>query len=108
MADPEAEEGVLLPILWEGLDEAEIKFVNQMLVQLGSPGHEGEFIVTLGQLHPPGLMGDRDANREKLKTLPYVPVKVVSKLGIPVARVRELRDILTEMLDRYEAATAAG
>jgi hypothetical protein len=98
----------MLPLLWDGLDSAEIFFVNQMIVQLGPPGNEGEFILTLGQLHPPVLMGGQDANRAKLEALPYVTVRVVSKVAMPVSRVRELRDVLTQMLDTYEKATSVG
>ncbi len=107
MADQE-DEGIALPLLWEGLDRAEISFVNQVIVQLGPPGNEGEFIVTLGQLHPPVLMGGEEANRAALAALPYVTVGVVAKVGMPVARVREFRDLLTRMLDTYEKATGAG
>jgi len=104
----EGSEGIAIPVLWEGLDSAEISFVNQMIVQLGPPGNEGEFVVTLGQLHPPVLMGGEEENKARLKALPYVTVRVVAKVGMPVARVRELRDLLTRMLDTYESATGAG
>lgn len=102
------DEGIAIPILWEGLDSADITFVNQMIVQLGPPGNEGEFIVTLGQLHPPVLMGGEDANRAKLEELPYVTVRVVAKVAMPVSRVRELRDLLARMLDNYEQVTGRG
>lgn len=102
------DEGVSVPLLWDGLDQAEIGFVNQMIVQLGPPGNEGEFIMTLGQLHPPVLAGSNEDNKTKLESLPYVTVKVVSKVALPVARVREQRDLLTTMLRNYEEATRQG
>ncbi len=104
----ERSEGISIPLLWEGLDGAEISFVNQMLVQLGPPGHEGEFIMSLGQLHPPVLMGSEEENRATLAALPFVTIRVVAKVGLPVARVRELRDLLTRMLEQYERVTGAG
>ena len=101
-------EGIPVPLLWDGLDSAEIRFVNQMIIQLGPPGHEGEFLVTLGALHPPVLIGGPDENKAKLESLPYVTIRVVAKVAMPVARVREMRDLLTKMLDNYERATGQG
>lgn len=95
-------EGIQIPVLWEGFDDADIYFVNQMIVQLGPPGSEGEFLMTLGQLHPPVLIGGEEANKAKLEALPYVTVKVVAKVGLPVSRARELRDLLTRMLETYD------
>lgn len=108
MAENLGKEQVAIPVLWEGLDSAEIKFVNQMIAQLGPPGHEGEFLLTLGQLHPPVLMGSPDENKDKLESLPFVSVGVVAKVAIPVERVRQLRDLLTNMLDTYERTTGKG
>lgn len=104
----EEPEGVTIPLLWEGFDDAEIVFVNQMIVQLGPPGQECEFLVTLGQLHHPVLLGSEEENKAKLQSLPYVPVKTVSKVAMSVGRARELRDLLTKMLDRYEKVTGRG
>ncbi len=95
-------EMIAVPLLWDGLDAADVRLVNQMIVQLGPPGNEGEFTLTLGQLHPPVLTGDEETNRATLADLPYVTVRVVAKVAMPVARVRELRDSLTKMLDIYE------
>ncbi|MEX2225597.1 MAG: hypothetical protein WEB52_04005 [Dehalococcoidia bacterium] len=105
MSNESGGELVSIPLLWDGLDTAEIKFVNQMIVQLGPPGNESEFLVTLGQLHPPVLMGSEDENKARLAALPYVTVKVVAKVALPVSRVREFRDLMTRMLETYEQAT---
>lgn len=101
----EPSDGTAVPVLWDGLEDANIAFVNQMIVQLGPPGHEDEFIVTHGQLHPPVLLGSEVEKRARLESLPFVTVKVVSKIGIPVGRVRELRDLLDNMLRTYDEAT---
>lgn len=97
-------EAVGVPVAWVGFDEAEIPFVNQVIVQLGPPEHEGEFILTFGQMHPPLLLGDPAENRKRLESLPYVPIKVVAKLAMTEARVRELAGVIERMLKTYDEA----
>jgi hypothetical protein len=95
-------ESVGLPIVWIGLDDAEITYANQVLFQMGDPEHLGEFLLTFGQLHPPVLLGTPEDNRARLEAIPYVPVKVVAKLSLSEVRVRELVGLLERLLTSYE------
>jgi len=95
-------DGIAVPLVWVGLEEAEIKFVNQIIVQMGPPGHEGEFVISLGQLQSPVLIGDEKQVKQALRSLPYVPVKTVTKAGVPVERVREFIDVLQRVVKNYE------
>ncbi|MHB8684140.1 MAG: hypothetical protein ACYC9X_07445 [Dehalococcoidia bacterium] len=95
-------ETVGIPVAWIGLDDAQIIYVNQLILQMGAPDHLDEFILTFGQLHPPALMGDLEQNRAQLQSMPYVPVKVVAKLALSEGRVRELLAVIEEILGKYD------
>jgi hypothetical protein len=103
VAKQQQDESVGVPLAWVGLDDAEIVFANQILVQMGPPNNEAEFIVTFGQLHPPVLLGTPAENRARLESTPYVPVKVLAKLAIPAPRLREFADAIEKVLATFES-----
>jgi hypothetical protein len=98
---------VQIPIVWIGLDDATIGYANQVICQMGAPDHPGEFILTFGQLHPPVLLGGPESNRLQLQSLSFVPVRVVAKLALNEARLRELQGALVTILKSYDDVVAA-
>ncbi len=95
-------EAVGIPVAWIGLDDAQIIYVNQLILQLAAPDHLGEFILTFGQLHPPALLGDPEQNRAQLQSMAYVPVKVVAKLALSEDRLRELLAVIEKVLGKHD------
>ena len=95
-------ETIEIPVAWIGLDDAQILYANQMILQMGAPDHLDEFILTFGQLHPPALLGDPGQQRAQLQSMPFVPVKIVAKLALSEARVRELQAVIAEILGKYD------
>lgn len=94
-------EVVAIPIAWIGLDDAQIAYANQIILQMGAPDHPDEFIITFGQLHPPVLVGAPEENRAQLQSLPYVPVRVVAKIALTETRLRELFGVIERVLKNY-------
>jgi hypothetical protein len=96
-------DAIVVPIVWVGLDDAEIVLANQILVQAGQYGHEGECTLSFGQVHPPVLLGSLADNRKKIEDLKYVPVKTVAKLAVTPARLREFIQAMETVLASTEA-----
>lgn len=88
MAD--AEEGVVLPAIVTGADEVPILFANVMVVQ----HQQNEFVISFCQATPPLTLGPPEAQAEQIRAMPYVPVKVVARVGVTPERLQELISIL--------------
>lgn len=102
MAENENEPGVAVPLVWIDLDDAEIHFVNQIIVQ----PDRNEFILTFGHVSPPLLLGTAEENAARAKTIPYVPVKVVAKMGMTVQRMREFTEVMQRVLTAHDQQAA--
>ena len=88
-----------VPLVWVGLDELSILFANQVLIQ-----HvvRGEFVLTLGQVTPPVLLGDQDAKEQQFEAVTYVPVKPVARVSLSRERLQELIRVLQENLAAHD------
>lgn len=92
------EELITLPIVYVGGEDVPILFVNQFVIQ-----HQpGEFVLTVGQITPPILLGSPEERREQAKKLTYVSTKVVARLAFTRQRLVELIEVLQENLNRYD------
>lgn len=100
-AEPEY---IQVRVAWIGVDETPIQFVNQVLAQFS----ENEFIVTLGQIAPPVMLGDEQERREQAESLEYIPVTPVARLALTPAGMRDLVQVLSSNLETYEGKEARG
>lgn len=90
---------ITLPVVWVGAEDLPVNFVNQF-VGVVQPN---EIFVTIGSMVPPAILGDTVEEREAtLRSITYVPVKPVARLGLTPARLRELIKVLQETLSNYE------
>lgn len=87
-----------------GTDEVPILFSNIMLVQ----HQQKEFMLTFCQYSPPLTLGTPEAQLEQVKSMPYVPVRVVARIGLTPERIKELIGILTENYANWEKKQAGG
>jgi len=98
------EERVEVPLYIVGADEVPILFSNLMVIQ-----HEQkEFMITFCQYSPPLTLGPPEARLEQVKSMPYVPVKVVARIGLTPERLTELIKILQDNYDRWLAKQQQG
>ena len=91
-----------VPVVWVGAEETPIHFVNAFTSQFDNMHG---FIVTLGQLTPPLLMGSTPEElREQVENVNYVHVKPVARLGLTRDRLAEFVATLSANLDQYDRA----
>ncbi len=95
-------EGVNLPIVWEGVDDVPMVFVNQTL---GQVGQQSEVILTFGQLAPPAILADTQEEREKqARALTHLPIKPVARLALTRTGLEQLVDVLHQTLTNHDMA----
>lgn len=87
-----------VPIVWVDLEETPISFANQFLAQV----EQDEFILAFGALNPPKIMGNAEEREALLARVEFVQTRTLARFGMTVARVRELRRLLGELLDVYD------
>ena len=99
------QEGVAVPIVWSGPEDVPILVANAFVCQFDSETLDA-FILTVGQLTPPALVGaNPEEIRRQAEQISYVPVKPVARFGLSVGKMRELIAILAGNLEQLEAAT---
>ncbi len=95
-------EGVNPPIVWVGVDDVPIVFVNQTI---GQVGQQTEVILTFGQLAPPAILAETREERERqVKSLTHIPIKPVARLALTKTGLEELVGVLQQTLVNYEKA----
>ncbi len=87
-----------ISIAWVGVEDTPIVFANQFVIQ-----HEPEeFILTVGQLAPPMLLGTNEQKAEQAKQLDYVPIKALARIGMSRKRMQELVAVLQGNLEQHD------
>jgi hypothetical protein len=101
MAEPE----IQVPIVWVGVEEVPTQTSNQFLGQFTGPD---EFILTFGHLVPPALLGTPEERLEQARQLSYIPIRVISRVGLTRSRVEELVGVLQETLRNFDRREQRG
>jgi hypothetical protein len=100
----EEPEAIQLPVVWSGVEETPMLYANSFLVQF-DPQALGSFLLTVGQLTPPALIGTPDEIREQAEQLSYVHCQCIARLVVTPAKLAELIAVLQANRDQYEQAT---
>ena len=87
-----------LPLIWVEFDDVPILFANHFLVQ-----HQpGEFVLTLGQVSGPPLVGTADEVRAQLVEIDHVPITTLARVGLTRQRLTELIALLQAELVEHD------
>ncbi|MDP9265290.1 MAG: hypothetical protein M3O91_04110 [Chloroflexota bacterium] len=89
---------IQVPVVWVGIDETPIYFLNQFLVQTEAD----EIILTFGALASPVLLGTPEERRQQAEAVRFVPVKVLGRYGLTEHRLRELAGLLVGFLEQRD------
>lgn len=93
-----AEHEIQLPMVVVGAENVPVMFVNHLIVQ----NDRNEFLLTLGQLTPPLVLGTPEEQADRLRALPYVPVQVIGRFSLTAQRLGEFIKVMQEQLQRFE------
>jgi regulator of sirC expression with transglutaminase-like and TPR domain len=94
----EQPDGIAVPIVYTSTDDAPILFANQFVVQI----NQDEFLLLIGQLQPPLLLGTHEEQQEAAKQISHVSVRTVLRVAMTRTRVEELAGLLTQQLAQYD------
>ncbi len=96
-------ERIEVPIVWVGTDEVPVVLANNFFIQFVAPDQD-EFVLTVGTIVPPALLGTPEQMAEQARQVSFVPVRAVARLGLTRQRVVELSQVLQTILDQYNRA----
>lgn len=85
-----------LPVTWVGAEELPVVFVNQILAQVDD---RADVILSFGQVTPPATVGTPEEQAAQLDRMAYLPVKPIARFTMSRARVFELVQVLTQLLE---------
>jgi hypothetical protein len=100
----EQPQGISVPIVYTSTDDAPILLANQFVLQI----NQDEFILLIGQLQPPLLVGTPEEQREAASKLSHVSVKTILRVAMTRTRVEELAALLTQQLTTYDEQKRKG
>jgi hypothetical protein len=92
--------GRQIPLTWENVEDVPVFFANQYVCQF----NQDEFVLTIGQMTPPMLLGELQDRAEQLQRLEYVPVKPLARIAFTYSRLVELIQVLEINREQYEQA----
>jgi hypothetical protein len=91
-------QGREVPIVWENPDSVPVFFANQFIIQ----HFQDEFILTLGQMVPPALLGDQQNREAQLREIEQISVRPLARIAFTRARLLELVSSLDAHLAKYD------
>jgi hypothetical protein len=102
MSDPEKpEDGIQVPVVWAGVEDVPIVYANNIIVQFDTSS-PGGFIITVGQMTPPALIGTPEEVREQAEQVSFVPVRAVARLALTRTKMQELIAVLQGNVEKYD------
>ena len=101
MSDPEPQGDIAIPIVWVGNEDVPIYAVNNFTAQYTE---RDEFLLTLGQITPPLLLGSDEEKRAQAEKISYVGVTAVARIGLNRHRVKQLIEVLQQNLANHDHA----
>ena len=87
-----------VPIVWENLDGVPVFLANQFIIQ----HFQDEFILPVGQMVPPALLGDEQERATQLQRIEQVTVRPVARIAFTRARLTELIETLAAHREKYD------
>ena len=89
---------VAVPLVWVDNQNAPILYANQFIIQ-----HEhDEFLLTVGQMQPPIILGTPEERAEQIKMVSYVSVNMVARIAFNRIRLVALIEALQTNLRTHD------
>jgi hypothetical protein len=90
---------IQIPTTWVGAEDVPVQFANAFAGVVAP----GEIFLNVGSLVPPAIVGRTQEEREaQLRTITYIPVKPIARLGLTPDRLDELIRTLQETRTNYQ------
>jgi hypothetical protein len=103
------EQPVQISVVWPGVEDAPVMRSNAMLSQIGTgPSGPEEFVLTLGYIAPPVLLGTPEEQQASLAALGAVAAKTLCRISLSRARAQELVELLAGQIAVYDQQARGG
>jgi len=98
------QEQIDLPFFVVGAEDTPILFSNLIVAQ----HEEREFILTFCQYTPPLALGPPERQRDQIKSMPYLPVKAIARIGLTPQRLEQLIGVLQANYETWKRKQQGG
>jgi hypothetical protein len=84
--------------VWIAPEEETIQFANQFAVQfLGET-----FVVSMGQVAPPMILGTDEERQQQAESISFLPVKTLGRFSMPRSNLEEFIGVLQQVIGQYD------
>lgn len=87
-----------VPLTWVDVDDVPVFFANQFIIQ----HNQDEFILTIGQMVPPPIVGPLEQREEQIEQIDFVAVKPLARIAFTYSRLMELGQALEGHREQYD------
>lgn len=95
---------IQIPTSWVGAEDVPVQFANAF----GGVVGPNEIFVLIGSYVPPPVAGQTQEERDaSIRSIAYIPVKPIARIGMTPARLDELITALQETRKNYETLMKA-
>jgi hypothetical protein len=98
-----------ISLIWPDVDEQSVYRANQFLGQLSpGPGPDGapeEFVLTIGYVSPPVMLGSAEEQAATMNALGAVSVRTLARVSMSRGRLQELIGILQQSASNYDVGS---
>jgi hypothetical protein len=97
-------------VIWPDVDDQPVLRANQFLGQM-SPDASGapeEFILTIGYISPPVMLGSPEEQAATMAALGAVSVRTLTRVSMSRSRLGELLQLLQAAVSQYDAKPGGG
>jgi hypothetical protein len=92
-------DSIEIPLTFIGADDTPVTAANSFVVQ-----HQAdEFMITVGHVAPPLLVGTPQEQARQAGQLPFIPVNVLGRYSVTRQRLVELIEALQSNLKKFDA-----
>jgi len=91
------------PLEWVDAGGVRIEHADHFALQRGE--EDGTFVLVVGQVDMPLLLGDVEAQQERVKALPYVAVRVIGRYSLTLLRLDQLTQLLVRQAELRGSAS---
>jgi len=95
---------IQISLIWPDVEDLPVLRSNQFLGQLGQgpDGSPEEFVLTLGYVAPPVMLGTPQQQEATFAAMGALSVKALSRVSMSRARLGELIEVLQVSADQYD------
>lgn len=86
------------PLIWQDAGGVRVELADQFAIQR-APGETAEsFILVIGQVDVPLIIGNPEEQRRQVEAIPYVGIRIIGRYSLSVRHLEQLGELVQMQL----------